>query len=90
VTGTVVRARHALHRNAGADVMAMLPGGGDVHLLSGPAAVIWDLVADRVTTDDLIGVIAELYGRPDYAVRPSVEDCIRTLTSQGLLEPHRA
>jgi hypothetical protein len=89
VTGTVVRADRALHRNVGADVMAMLPGGGEVHVLSGPAAVIWDLVAQHVATVDLIRAIAELYGRPTQEVRPAVEDCVRRLSRLGLFEQDR-
>ena len=52
-----------LDRNAGPDVLAMLPGDEEVHVVSGPAAVSWDLLSEDVTLDELIEEIADLYDR---------------------------
>jgi hypothetical protein len=89
VTASFVRSGRALHRNAGPDVVAMLPGGGEVHVLSGPAAVIWDILGDAATIDDVTSEVADLYRQPIDGVRRSIDDCVRRLARRGLLEERR-
>jgi Coenzyme PQQ synthesis protein D (PqqD) len=86
VTTTFIRSGRALHRNAGPDVVAMLPGQGELHVLSGPAAVIWEILVDGARIDDVTGEVARLYRRPPAEVGPSVEECVRTLADRGLVE----
>ena len=82
------RGDNVLHRNAGSDVVVLLPGDGDVHLLSGPAAVMWDLLAEARLLDDLIQEMAGLYGRPVDEIAPSVRGCLDDLATRRLVE-HR-
>ena len=84
------RASQALHRNAGPDVLAMVPGDEEVHVMSGPAAVMWDLLSEGATLDEVIGEIADLYGRAADEVAPSLKDCMGDLAALGLVEQRRA
>ena len=83
---TYIRSGRTLHRNAGPDVLAMVPDEGRVHVLSGPAAVIWDILGERASIADVTDDLARLYERPAEEIRSSVEDCVRSLTRRGLVE----
>ena len=83
-----MRAPHVLHRNAGPDVVALLPGLSDVHLLAGPAAVMWDLLAEEIALGDLVDEVADLYARPAREIASSVEGHIQDLARLGLVEEH--
>ena len=84
------RSPHALYRNIGPDVLAMLPGAEDMHVVSGPAAVIWDLLSEDAGLDEMIGEIADLYEHPTEEVTPALEVCLRDLVDRGLVEERRA
>ena len=86
MTTRYVRAPRVLHRNAGPDVVALLPGLSDVHLLAGPAAVMWDLLAEEIALGDLVDEVAQLYARPTQEIAPSLESCLQDLAHLGLLE----
>jgi Coenzyme PQQ synthesis protein D (PqqD) len=86
MTGTFIRSGQTLHRNAGPDVLATLPGEGRLHVLSGPAAVIWHVLGDAATIAEVTDEVARVYERPAAEVRSSVEGCVRTLTRRGLVE----
>lgn len=86
MTATFVRSAQSLHRSAGSDVVAMVVGEGEVHVLSGPAAVIWHVLRDAATTDEVTDEVARVYERPIAEVRSSVEGCVRTLARRGLVE----
>ena len=64
----------------------MVAGEPQVHVLSGPAAAIWDIMGDRTSIEDATETVAGLYGRPADELRSSVEDCVRTLARLGLVE----
>lgn len=83
---TYIRSGRTLHRNAGPDVLAMVPGEGRVHLLSGPAAAIWDILGERASIADVTDDLARLYERPADQIRPSVEDCVLSFARRGLVE----
>lgn len=83
---TYIRSGRMLHRNAGPDVLAMVPDEGRVHVLSGPAAVIWDILGERASIADVTDDLARLYERPAEEIRSSVEDCVRSLARRGLVE----
>jgi hypothetical protein len=87
---TYIRSERTIHRNAGPDVLAMVPGEGRVHLLSGPAAMIWDILERGAAIADMVHEVAGLYGRPARMVRSSVEDCVRRLVEYDLVEERRA
>lgn len=84
------RASQVLHRNAGPDVLAMVPGDEEVHLMSGPAAVLWDLLSEGTALDDLIREIADLYEQRTEEVTPALEVCLRDLVDRGLVRERRA
>jgi hypothetical protein len=84
------RSPHVLHRNAGPDVIAMLPGAGEMYVVSGPAAVLWDLLSEDARLDELTGRIAELYAQPTDKIGPALEVCLRDLAYRGLVEERRA
>jgi len=90
VKTTYRRASHVLHRNAGPDVLAMVPGDEEVHVMSGPAAVMWDLLSEGATLDDLIAEIADLYARSADEIAPSLQGCMQDLADRGLVEERRA
>jgi Coenzyme PQQ synthesis protein D (PqqD) len=80
------RASQVLHRNAGPDVLALLPGLSDVHLMAGPAALMWDLLAEEVAFEDLADELAQLYARPVEEIVPSLESYLQDLARRGLVE----
>ena len=86
MTATFVRSPQSLHRSAGTDVVAMVAGEGEVHVLSGPAAVIWHVLRDVATIDEATGEVARVFERPIAEVRSSVEGLVRTLARRGLVE----
>lgn len=90
MTTVYTRASHVLHRNVGPDVLAMIPGQDAIHLISGPAAVMWDLLDQHIALDEAIGEISELYVLPIQEIAPSLASCVRDLTRRGLVEEHRA
>jgi hypothetical protein len=83
---TYIRSGRTLHRNAGPDVLAMVPDEGRVHVLSGQAAVIWDILGERASIAHLTDDLARLHERPAEEIRSSVEDCVRSLARRGLVE----
>jgi Coenzyme PQQ synthesis protein D (PqqD) len=83
---TYIRSGRTLQRNAGPDVLAMVPDEGRVHVLSGPAAVIWDILGERASIADVTDDLARRYERPAEEIRSSVEDCVRSLARRGLVE----
>jgi hypothetical protein len=86
VTSRFARAERSLHRDAGPDVIAMVAGGRDLHVLSGPAAVIWRILAEPGELDEVTDQVARIYGRSSDEVREPVEACVRTLIGRGLAE----
>lgn len=86
---TYSRASHVLHRNAGPDVLAMVAGDEEVHVMSGPAAVMWDLLSEGATLDDLIEEMADLYARSPDEIAPSLEGCMEDLVERGVVEQRR-
>jgi Coenzyme PQQ synthesis protein D (PqqD) len=90
IAAAYVRSGRTLHRDVGPDVLVMVPGEGRVHVLSGPAAVIWDILGDGAGVEDVTEDVARLYGCTVGEIRSSVEACARTLARHGLVEERRA
>ena len=86
MTTTFIRSEESLHRDAGPDVIAMVTGDAELHVLSGPAAVIWHLLAEARGLDDVTDEVARVYQRPADEVRASVEACIHTLVGHRLAQ----
>jgi hypothetical protein len=86
VSRIYTRTPQVLHRNAGPDVLALLPGAGDVHLMAGPAALMWDLLAEEIAFEDLVDELAELYDRPFEEIAPSLESYLQDLARHDLVE----
>jgi hypothetical protein len=87
---TYIRSGRTLHRNAGPDVLVMVPGVERLHVLSGPAAVIWEILGDGARIEDVTEDAARLYGCTVGEIRSSIESCARTLARHGLVEERRA
>ena len=83
------RAPHVLYRNAGADVLALLPGESNVHLMAGSSALMWDLLAEEIAFEDLVDDLAKLYARPAPEIAPSLESYLKDLMRRGLVEEAR-
>jgi hypothetical protein len=60
-------------------------GDGDVVVLGGPAAVLWELLADPHTADDAVATVAELHGVQPAVVDAEVRTVLDDLGRRGLL-----
>lgn len=56
-----------------------------VYTLAGGAAVVWRLLAEAMSRDDLLGVIAGATGVSPDEIAGEVDTCLSELTGLGLL-----
>jgi hypothetical protein len=80
------RAEPVLWRRTLAGVV-VLPTGGEREpvALHGPAAGIWELLAEPMTATDLVAALAESYGVEETQVADDVGDALAVLLELGAL-----
>jgi len=67
-------------------VVILPPGTGDTVILAGTGPVLWELLADWRTADDLVDALARLFAAPADQVRADVEPLLADLAARGALE----
>ena len=83
-----VRAAGTLWRNAG-DTVVLLPEGGhdQAHLVvSGSAALLWDLLADPVTLSELAAELAVIYEADTPRIEADLVPILEGLLAAGAIE----
>lgn len=80
-----MRAAGTLWRNAG-DTLVLLPEGGDdqAHLVvSGSAALLWDLLAEPITLSDLVAQLVATYKVEQARIEADIAPILERLYSAG-------
>lgn len=76
----------ALSRRVGVDVLVALPGGGDVHQLSGGASAVWAGLEAPSTAPELVDRLAAEHGAVGADIGQDVRSCLATLRDLGIVE----
>jgi hypothetical protein len=79
----VVRAPGALWRRVLDGVLVLAPGQDEPLLITPPGDVVWQLLADPITVDELTEELAELYETPAATVRADLEPVLAVLGESG-------
>jgi hypothetical protein len=85
-TVTLRRVPGALWRRLGHGTLLAHPEGTAFEELSSSGAVIWELLQEPATADDLIGQVAILYGTSGESVADGVRALLASLVERGFLE----
>ncbi len=76
---SLIRSEHVLFRSVLNGVLILGPGGVDPILISSPGDLIWELLSDEISLEDLIAQLASEYSAPESVVRADIEPTLRTL-----------
>jgi hypothetical protein len=79
------RSPRALWRRLDEGTLLAHPESAAFEELSSSGAVIWELLEEPSTTDQLIGRVANLYGTPAETVAHGVTTLLASLMDQGFL-----
>ena len=77
------RSEIALTRSVAAEVLLARAGREQIDVLSGPGAVVWELLAKPRTASELAVELAELYAAPLRTVEPDVRRLLDDLEKRG-------
>lgn len=78
-----VRSERVLSRTVPSGVMVLPVDAQEPFLLMGSGAVLWDVLATPVTTDEAAGALAALFGiTPDLA-EADIVPCLSQLCDRG-------
>jgi hypothetical protein len=80
------RSPQILFRNVGPDVLLAVPGRHDFEQLGGSGALLWDMLAEPRTVNEVVELLAVAYGEDPSVVRPGVEAVVEQLVHLGVLE----
>ncbi|MBW3578450.1 MAG: PqqD family protein [Actinobacteria bacterium] len=81
------RSPDVVWRNVGRDVLLAPPGVPGYELLTGAGGQLWRELAGAPTVAELTGALAVLFGVPSHDILADVEQMVRTLAAQQLVEP---
>lgn len=79
----LVRAPGALWRRLLDGVLVLAPDQDEPLHITAPGDVVWELLAEPITVDELIEELAELYGTPAGTVSADLEPLLATLRESG-------
>ena len=79
----LLRSTDVLVRSFAGEVLLASPSGGDVDHLQGTASVVWDLLDEPRSLDDLVDGLADAYRTPRSRVSHDVEALIGDLIARG-------
>ena len=87
-TGTVrwVRAASALWRRLHDGVMLLNDSDDRPLTVTGPGRAIWELLQDPIEEEELVEVLAEVYGQPVDDVRRDIAPVLDELVERRLAE----
>ncbi len=81
---TYRRATGVLHRDLGNEVLAMVPGGEEVHQLTGSSALLWDVIEPGATAPEVVRQLGDAYGTSVDVLAADVEQGLQDLVRRGL------
>jgi hypothetical protein len=84
VSAVLKRPDGLLYRDLGTEVLVMVPGEDDVHLLTGSSALLWDLLEGGTTAQHAARRISEAYGELVDSMTADVERGLQELMERGL------
>ena len=84
---TFVRRGDVSLKRTGDEALLLDERNGQVHVLNGTAAEVWELCAGDSTVEGVATALASSYGLGQEAVRDDVENIVETFRELGLLEP---
>lgn len=80
------RARTALWRHVGDEVLVGLPTGDGFEVLADTAGHIWHLLADQPTLEQLTDILDGSYDGPREVIASDVATLLEELQRRGLVE----
>ncbi len=83
--GAVVVAERDVHERYSASRLLLLPGRGDAVELNGPAALVWELLREGSTVEEIVLLVAGAYHEDPQIVTPLVHSTIEQLQDHGLV-----
>ena len=84
--GTLLsRSPDVLSRSFAGETLVAAPTGGDVDRLTASAGVIWDLLAEPRSFDEITSDLATTYGAPRDDIAGDIEPFVRELIERGWL-----
>jgi hypothetical protein len=75
-----------LSRSFADEVLVTLPKASQCHVLTGSAAIGWDLLSRQATEGDLVARLCDLYGECREVVQDGIRTFVRDLLASGLIE----
>lgn len=72
-----------LWRDAPGGVLLLVPDGDEPVLLSSPGDVVWQLLAQPSTLDELVAILSRHFSAADDAVRADLETLVTDLCAMG-------
>jgi hypothetical protein len=67
-------------------VVVQAPSADDPTVLGGTAAVVWGLLAEPATVDELVDALVEVYGADRAVIARDVGDLIERMRTLGVVE----
>jgi hypothetical protein len=83
VMGTWQQDARVLSRRSGERVIVLAPAGVEPVVLEGPAAIVWELLADPVEEQALFEQVADSFGVSVATVTTDVAPFLRELLDAG-------
>jgi hypothetical protein len=92
VTASVayLRSPRAVHRVVGDEVLIALPGNDSIESLSATAGVVWDLLREPRSADELVEILQAEFAGPNAEIAHDVTSLLADLSARGLVEEKRA
>jgi hypothetical protein len=83
--GAVVVAASDVHERYSASRLLLLPGRGDAVELNGPAALVWEVLREESTVEEVVRLVADAYHEDPQVVTPLVRSTVDQLQDHGLV-----
>ncbi len=79
----LLRSPHVLIRSFAGETLVAAPEAGDVDRFTASAAVVWKLLEEPRTFDDLVSTLCRAYGVPAEVVAPDAGRLVQDLIERG-------
>lgn len=83
------RSTEALFCEVGADIVALNVEKGQCYGMENVTAVVWNLLEEPATTEQLCDKLVQIYEVPAETCRLEIERLMALLQEEGLIEPVR-
>lgn len=82
----VCRSPGVLSRKVGGEVLLGAPGRNGFDQLSESAGIVWGLLDVPRTDDEIVAILAHVYGEPPEAIAADVDGLLADLLRRGWIE----